>query len=416
MVPSPEATEPGSPRLEGKGGFLPGLCPHFGPCGGCDALDRPYARQLDAKRAALLDRLRDVPGIDPAVVAPVLPDPHPLHYRNKAILPLARSPRGGVLAGFYRRDTHRIVNLRRCDIQDPALTAVATALREEIARRRLPVGEEKGPAIRHLFLRLGRGTGELMVALVTRGGLLPEAAALAEVAERAAVLARDARGRPVRLVSFLRNLNSHPGNRVLGTRTVPLRGPAWIVDRLGRWRLRVSLGSFYQVNPAMTLRALRLARDLLGRRPVPTRIVDGYCGIGLLAFALADRGKEVVGIERVGEAVADARWNARANRLENVRFLEATVEDALAAELHREDLLILDPPRAGCSEAVRAAVLGAVPQSILYVSCHPRFLARDLAALAAEYAIVAVRPLDFFPHTDHLEILVLLRRHGRAPT
>jgi 23S rRNA (uracil1939-C5)-methyltransferase len=408
-----EATEPGSPRLEGKGGLLATLCPHFGPCGGCDALDRPYARQLATKHAALLSLLADVPGLDPTLVSPVHPDPHPFHYRNKAALPFARSARGRVVAGFYRRGTHEIVDLRRCDVQDPALTAVAGRVREEAARRRLAVGDEKGPALRHLFLRLGRRTGELQVAFVTRGGLFPECASLVEAARDAASRARDARGRPVRLVSALRSIHSSRGNRILGSRSVPLSGRPWIFDRMGPWRVRVSLPSFYQVNPSMAIRAIRIA-NRLAREGRLGRIVDAYSGIGALALSFGDRAREIVGIERVAEAVADARWNARANGCRRARFVEADVEEALGEEVRGADLVLLDPPRAGCSEKVRAILLESPPPAVLYLSCNPRTLARDLAALGEVFAVGAVRPLDFFPQTDHLEVLVLLRRRGAS--
>ncbi len=425
MIPVPETTEPRSPGkslvLEAGArrrapaspfGAPPETCPHFGPCGGCSLLDRGYADQLRSKQEAVERALREALERDRVGVAPVLPDPRPFHYRNKAIYPLRERAAGRgriVEAGFFRWRSHEIVDVRRCDIQEPALTEVANRLREEIARSGAGIYDEgtgRG-VLRHLFLRVGVGSGELMVAFVTAKGPFPEGEALAEAASRAAEGLRTTAGKRVRTVSVLRNLQPGAGNVILGHRADRLLGRTHLFDRFGPLHLRVSLRSFLQVHPRMALRAYGLVRDLAGESARGS-IADAYSGIGTLALLLARGASEVVGIEETEEAVEDAAWNAANNRLPNARFVAGRVEEVLPGLRRSPDLLVLDPPRSGCVSAVLEAGSRLRPRAVVYVSCNPTSLARDLPLLLRDYRLAAVRPVDLFPQTDHVEVVTLL--------
>jgi 23S rRNA (uracil1939-C5)-methyltransferase len=430
MIPVPETTEPRSPGKSftieaGARRRAPaspydgpaGTCPHFGPCGGCSLLDRAYADQLRSKRATVERALREAMERDTVGVDPVLADPRPFHYRNKAIYPLRERRRGGarvVEAGFFRRRSHAIVDVRRCDIQEPALTEVANRLREEIARSGAEIyDEETGRgSLRHLFLRVGVGTGDLMVAFVTAKGPFLEGGRLAEAASRAAEGLRTTAGKRVRAVSILRNVQPGAGNVILGPRTDRLLGGSHLLDRFGPLTLRVSLRSFLQVHPRMAAVTYGLVRDLAGEA-ARGRVADAYSGIGTLALLLAREASEVVGIEETEEAVEDAAWNASCNRLANARFLAGRVEEVLPGLRGPLDLLVLDPPRSGCAPPVLEAGRRLGPRAIVYVSCNPTSLARDLSLLRGDYRLAAVRPVDLFPQTDHVEVVaLLLQRKG----
>ncbi|HKB17277.1 MAG TPA: 23S rRNA (uracil(1939)-C(5))-methyltransferase RlmD, partial [Planctomycetota bacterium] len=286
---------------------------------------------------------------------------------------------------------------------------VANRLREEIARSDVGIYDEvTGRGIlRHLFLRVGVETGELMVAFVTTKGPFPQGMRLAEAASRAAEGLRTTAGRRVRAVSVLRNLQPRPGNTILGERTERLLGRTHLMDRFGPLRLRVSLRSFLQVHPRMAAVAYGLVRELAGEAG-RGRVADAYSGIGTLALLLARGAAEVLGIEETGEAVEDAAWNASSNRLPNARFVAGRVEEVLPSLGGPLDLLVLDPPRPGCAPAVLEAGCRIRPRAIVYVSCNPVSLARDLPLLLRDYRLAAVRPVDLFPQTDHVEVVTLL--------
>ncbi|HET6203479.1 MAG TPA: 23S rRNA (uracil(1939)-C(5))-methyltransferase RlmD [Planctomycetota bacterium] len=393
------------------------LCPHFGPCGGCSLLDRGYAEQLRSKRAAVERALAEVFRGEPVEVAPVLPDPHPYHYRNKAIYPLRGLRKGGrreVVAGFFRRGSHALVDVRRCDIQEPALTQVANRLRDAIESSRVPVYDERTGegTLRHLFLRCSPATGEMMAAFVTAEGPFPDGHRLAGAAKEAGNGLRTGRGRAIRVVSVLRNLNPGRGNTILGPRTVRLLGRPYLFDRLADLRLRVSLTAFVQVNARMAERTYALVRELAGDR-VRGRVVDAYSGIGSLSLFLAREAGEVLGIEENAAAASDAEWNARSNRLGNARFLAGRVEERLGETRGPVDLLVLDPPRAGCADGALEAASRLRPGALVYVSCNPVSLARDLGRLLRDFALLAVRPVDLFPQTEHVEVVTLLEPRAR---
>jgi 23S rRNA (uracil-5-)-methyltransferase RumA len=409
-------------------------CPHFGECGGCAWLDRPYERQLSDKERALRAELAKYPelaaiagssaGAERAVTR-IVAAPHPHFYRGRLLYPLARRD-GHVVGGFFRRGTHDLVDVRSCEIQDPAITKIAERMRSAIARLRIPIDPLPGvvsesqrnadpneAAARALAVRIAHGTGEAMVGIVTTAGLFPKGGELAEAARAAGEGLESASGRGVRVASVVRNLSEGDGNVVLGRRSVPLLGRDYLEDRFLGLRLRVSLASFFQPNAAAARLAVSALRAFVGKEPVG-RLVDAYAGIGILALAAGRSAREVIAIEESESAARDGAANAQRNGFTNFRWARGRAEDELqkiAAE-GPIDVVILDPPRAGLAEAVRASVAAAAPARGAYLSCSPATLARDLAALAGTFTIERITPYDFLPQTEHIEALALLRRRG----
>jgi 23S rRNA (uracil1939-C5)-methyltransferase len=417
MAPRVHGEAPREPRIRGEAPKEP-HCPHFGSCGGCSLLDRPYAFQLERKESAVASAFAGHPELAGSMVEDIVPALHPRHYRSRLLYPLAR--RGGrVVGGFFQRGTHELVDVHTCELQDPAITSIANRVRAEIERLDVPVralpGVESDPtppatssALRALAVRVAQGSGDVLVGFVTTGGVFPRARELAEAAVEAGRGLETAAGRRARVVSVVRNLNDLETNVVLGRRTFPLLGRDHLVERLGGLRFRVSLGSFFQPNPS----AARLAvRELTARAGSPRGIVvDAYAGVGVLALTLAREAREVIAIEESPAAARDGAASARDNRLTNVRFVEGRVEDRLpvvAAE-QEIDLLVLDPPRGGLSPAALEAVLAARPRRIAYLSCSPTSLARDVASLARGFELKSAVPFDFLPHTEHVEVLAML--------
>jgi len=429
-------------RGGGPRGELRQECAHFGACGGCSQLDRPYAAQLLSKRALVTAAFAAHQETADAEIDDVVPSPRVVGYRNRLLYPLASAGRK-VIGGFFRRGSHDLIDVKMCAIQDPAITTVASALVSEIDRLRLPIlplpgtassaGDElqsedwneggaapttekssraDSAAIRALAVRLAPGSGELMVAFVTTSGLLPAADELARAAERASADAMTATQRRARLASVMRNIQDGETNVVLGRRSLPIKGRDYLLDRFMGFQWRTSLPAFTQPN----MEAARSAVQHLVRAVADSAsglVVDAYAGIGMLALTLSRTASRVVAIEQAPSAVRDGRENVKMNRLRNVDFVEADAAAAIpkAAARGPVSLLVLDPPRRGLSEAALEASHRAAPQRIAYLACSPQTHARDLALLIrGGYQLEQTTPFDFFPHTDHVEVLSILRR------
>lgn len=384
-------------------------CRHFGTCGGCTLLDVAIERQIEDKRA----RIR-------ALLAPFLadqdvgldPPPHlPLHTRTKLSWPIQRDRNRGLLLGMYERGTHRAVEIEECRIQDPALTKLAGRAAEVLRDSGIaPYDETRHEGfLRAFHARLVPGSGELLLGMTTRAGRFDGGTALADALLDAAHGLRDARGRRVRPVGVVRSILDDPGNALLGRRHVPLRGRDYQVDRVAGLSIRVGFGSFYQSHRNAETVLFRPALAMLGDVS-GLRVVDAYGGVGTFGLRIARAGAaSVVVVEASATACADARENARQNDLPAVSVVESPFADA---ELEPgPDACVVDPPRKGLSDADLDRLRALRPGRILYVSCGPRALARDLAPLTdAGYAVRAARIADLFPHTEHVEVVCLLSR------
>ena len=374
-------------------------CPYYGRCGGCDFRHMSYEEELWAKRARVQDALTRIGGAE-VTVEEILGAEQPLHYRNKSIYPI--SPAGEV--GFYRARSHQVVHVEHCLIQKPEADALAQALRDYIARFRVASYDEATGQglLRHLYVRTSC-RGESLACLLVNGSRLPHEQELVDML-RAAVPG---------VCGVVLGENTRRGNAILGDRYRTLWGRDYLTDTLCGLELRLSVPSFYQVNHDQAQRLYEKALEyagLTGRELA----VDLYCGAGTITQVLARRARHVIGGEIVPEAIRDAEDSARRNGVENVEFLCGDAS-RLAAELRqrglRPDVICVDPPRKGLAPDVVEAAASMTPGRIVYVSCDPATLARDVARFAPlGYRPVRACAVDLFPGTAHVETVCLLSK------
>ena len=377
-------------------------CPYYGRCGGCDFRHMSYEEELWAKRARVQDALTRIGGAE-VTVEEILGAEQPLHYRNKSIYPI--SPVGEV--GFYRARSHQVVHVEHCLIQKPEADALAQAVRDYIARFQVePYNEATGRGLlRHLYVRTSC-RGESLACLLVNGSRLPHEQELVNMLRAAAP----------KTCGVVLGENTRRGNAILGDRYRTLWGRDYLTDTLCGLELRLSVPSFYQVNHDQAQRLYEKALEyagLTGRELA----VDLYCGAGTITQVLARRARHVIGGEIVPEAIRDAEESARRNGVGNVEFLCGDAS-RLAAELRqrglRPDVICVDPPRKGLAPDVVEAAASMEPERIVYVSCDPATLARDVARFAPlGYRPVRACAVDLFPGTANVETVVLLS-HKKA--
>ncbi|YCA44009.1 23S rRNA (uracil(1939)-C(5))-methyltransferase RlmD [Bacillus sp. JZ8] len=379
-------------------------CPVYKQCGGCQLQHLKYEAQLDYKTKQVKEVLARLGNIKDVTVHPTLGMEDPWNYRNKAQVPVGESE-GGLVAGFYKQRSHDIIDIERCMIQQEQNDDVVQAVRKICSKYGIRAYEEtkhKG-TLRHVMVRYGATTGEQMVVLVTRTKELPNKNKVIE----------ELRARLPQLKSIVQNVNSKKTNVIMGDETTVLWGEEYIYDNIGDIKFAISARSFYQVNPKQTKvlydKALEYA-DLQGEEEV----IDAYCGIGTISLFLAQKAKKVYGVEIVPEAIEDAKRNAKLNGITNAEFEAGKAEEVIPAWYKKginADTLVVDPPRKGCDEALLNTIIDMKPNRVVYVSCNPGTLARDLQVLeGGGYKTVEVQPVDMFPHTTHVECCALLVR------
>ena len=376
---------------------MPNTCVNYEKkCGGCPLLALPYREQLAQKQARLQELLGGF-----APVKAVQGMAEPLHYRNKAIASFA-TQRGKLVCGLYAEGTHRVLPGADCLLQEEILNkTLAAVLDAARACRWTAYDEDRGAGLlRHTVLR-SSGDGKVLVTLVTPGPDLPGSKNFCTTLRKKAPW----------VVSIVQNINPTRSSAVLGSREKTLYGPGFVLDTLCGTQFAISSRSFYQVNRTQTevlyKKALELAK-LTGRETV----IDAYCGIGTIGLCAAPLAKQVIGVERNPAAVKDAAANARRNKIANARFVCADATEWMAAAagegLH-PDVVFLDPPRAGSTPECIAAVNKMKPRRVVYVSCDPETLARDVAAFTRlGWRAAKFCPVDLFPQTKHVETVVLL--------
>jgi 23S rRNA (uracil1939-C5)-methyltransferase len=335
-------------------------------------------------------------------VQPLIESPEELGYRNRAIIPLERLPDGRLRAGFYRRGSHRIVNMNRCPVLDPRLDALIAPLKADLEARRWPVDRhaEGSGGLRHLALRVGRHTGELLITLIATHNRLRGLQEQADVWME----------RWPALVGVTLNLQPQASNLLFGAHTERLVGRDRLLERFAGLELEIASDTFFQVNTGQAERVVPLLEAALP--PGGGQLIDAYCGIGTYSLPLARAGWEVLGLEQHPGAVELAESNAMRNGLQaRCRFRCVDVGVALAELLPGCGALLLDPPRRGLAPGVLAAIEACPPPRLAYLSCDPATLARDLRQLCSRaYRPISVQPLDFFPNTSHVETLAVLER------
>lgn len=409
-----EILEPSPLRIEPS-------CRHAGDCGGCSLQAMSYEGQLAWKRKMVEDKLIRIGGVKNPVVHDTIGMEKPWRYRNKAQFPVgeANGPARSAAVGFYQAKSHQVVNCSECLIQSEPAEKLARVLRAYMKSDHVSAynGNAGKGLIRHLIVKTAFRTGEVMVILVINGKGLPNGEKLVHMMDDAVSgLAPDPEtGVEFSLESVILNINKKKTQEIMGEDCVTLAGKPTILEQAGGLLFEISPLSFYQVNPVQMVKLYGKALEyacLTGRETV----LDLYCGVGTIGLYCASQAKKVIGIESVKSAVLDANRNAVINGIVNAEFICGRAEEELpklVKQSVRADVIILDPPRAGCDPSLLDAVAEAEPGRIVYVSCDPATLARDVKILGGKgYQFVEAQPVDMFPWTMHVESIVLMTYCG----
>ncbi len=375
-------------------------CPYVKACGGCQKLLLPYEKQLADKQAAVAKLMAPYGSCSPIIG---MEEPH--HYRNKAIATFAPIGKNKFQLGIYARNSHKVVPVKDCLLQDQNLNQVLEAVAQAAADCHLQAYDEdrRSGLLRHVVLRCSRKTGEVLCTMVTSQPTFPGSNNFVKALRK----------RCPQVTSVVQNVNPAKTSAVLSPYSKTLYGSGYIVDELCGLQFSISSRSFYQVNPVQTEKLYRKAIEL-AKLQGTERVLDTYCGIGTIGLCAASHCKEVVGVEVNGDAVRDAIYNAKRNQIKNARFIEGDATEfmsELASHGEKVDVIFMDPPRSGSTPEFLRAAAKMRPKKIVYISCDPTTQARDLSLITKlGYQVREIQPVDLFPHTDHCENICLLER------
>lgn len=375
-------------------------CPYSKKCGGCQFVDVPYDKQLKKKQQNLQELLGEF-----GKVEPIIGMDNPDHYRNKVHAVFGLDQKHRPIAGVYEEKTHRVVDVESCFLENEKSTAIIRTIKNMIRSFKIKTYDEDTGygLLRHVLVRTGFQTGQIMVVLVLGSPILPSKnnfvkALLKEHPE---------------ITTIVVNVNNRNTSMVLGDKEQVIYGKGYIEDVLCGKTFKISPKSFYQVNPVQTEKLYSTAIEYAGLTGKET-ILDAYCGIGTIGMIASDKAKRVIGVELNSDAVRDARTNAKINKIENIELYNKDAGEfmvQLAEQNEKIDVVFMDPPRAGSDEAFLSSVVKCSPNRIVYVSCNPETLARDLKYLTKNgYKVKKMRGCDMFPHTSHCECIVALER------
>lgn len=377
-------------------------CPVSGQCGGCSLRHISYEAECRIKNGWIQDSLRRLGGFQISM-EPFQPSPDPDRYRNKAQYPVGRDESGRIQIGFYAKRSHRIVDSGGCLLHPPVFSEIAQAVGEFLTGHKIePYDEASGRGlVRHLYIRMGKISGEIMVCLAVNGETLPHAKGfIQELTSKFPTVS-----------SVVLNVNRKKGNVILGDRCVTLWGKDTIRDVLAGVEVELSPLSFYQVNHDSAEKLYQIAGEYAGLSGGEV-LLDLYCGAGTIGLSMAGRCGRLIGVEVIPEAVENARENARRSGAHNAEFLCGDADQAaaqLAEKGIRPNVVVLDPPRKGCGAATLEAVASMSPERIVMVSCNPATMARDCRLLEEKgYRMTRIRGVDMFPRTGHVETVVLM--------
>lgn len=370
-------------------------------CGGCQWQHVDYPDQVLAKQNQVLQALERIGGFSNPPVAPMLTAGSQLEYRNKVTYPLSRSASGQVQAGYYRKGTHQLINLNLCPVQDTRLNPFLAEIKQDIQQQGWSIYDETlhQGKLRHLALRIGRRTGEILLTLISTSDKL------SGIQEQAQIWLERYSG----LVGVCLNVNSDRGNVIFGNETRCIAGQPYLVETFAGLSFQLRPDTFFQVNTEASEALLEVIVQKLNLQGSET-LIDAYCGIGTFTLPLAKQVRNAIAIEVQPTSVKQARQNAQLNNITNVTFHAGTVETVLPQLEVTPDIVLLDPPRKGCDKTVIETLLNLKPHRLVYISCKPATLARDLKLLCqtGEYELTLVQPADFFPQTPHVEAAAFL--------
>ena len=392
----------GQPRLKEKSSRAKSdnVCPYAKKCGGCDYQGVEYKEQLKTKQAYMKKLLKPF-----CFVEPIVGMKNPLYYRHKVHAAFDCTRRGQIVAGAYRKNTHDVVDIESCMIEEQESDEIIRDIKDMLRSFRIKTYDEDTGygLLRHVLVRKGYATGQIMVVLVLASPILPSKNNFVKALRK----------KHPNSTTVVLNVNDKKTSMVLGDRNITLYGKGFIEDKLCGCTFRISPGSFYQVNPVQTELLYEKAiheAHLTGKE----RVIDAYCGTGTIGIFASPKAKKVVGVELNPDAVKDARVNAKLNSAENTEFYNADAGEFLAdaaASNEKYDVVIMDPPRSGSTVKFLKSVVKLAPKTVVYVSCNPETLARDLMFLVRNgYKVKKIQPVDMFPHTNHVECVCALSR------
>lgn len=380
------------------------ICPYFSSCGGCSLQHMRYKAQLNFKRTQVEECLKRIGGFKNIQVDETVGMEEPYYYRNKVQIPVRKGKKGEIIMGFFRENSHEIVNIENCFIESKDADRIAKTIKRLMTEMRIePYDEKTGKGtIRHILIRTGFHFSEIMVVLVcNQDGILKEKEFVHELI----------RCEP-KIVTIIKNVNDRITNVILGEKEKILYGKGYIRDTLCGIEFHISAKSFYQINPSQTEKLYSKAieyAELTGTE----KVLDAYCGIGTIGLIASKYAQSIVGVEIVKEAIEDATKNAERNSIRNISFFQQDAGKFIIEQTERGkrfDVVIMDPPRKGSNEDFLSSLMKAKPARIVYISCNPSTLARDLKYLSSEYEIKKVTPFDMFAQTHHVETVVLMSR------
>lgn len=384
-------------------------CSKARQCGGCTLQHLAYEKQLEYKFNKVKNCLERIGGLEniEEKMEPILGMEEPFYYRNKAQFPVGYDKEGNLITGFYAGRTHHIIDCTHCMIQHPVNEQILLKVLDYMKKNNITAYDEKTHKglVRHIVTRVGFKTGEIMVCLVVNGS---------KKNLRNLEMLVDSLTEVEGMTSICVNINKEKTNRILGSKIEEVYGKPYIYDYIGNVKYQIGPLSFFQVNPTQTKvlyeKAMEYA-DLKGEETV----WDLYCGIGTISLFLAQKAKKVYGVEIVKEAIDDARLNAKMNGFDNAEFFVGKAEEVLPREYEKNGVyagtIVVDPPRKGCDSKLLETMVKMAPKRIVYVSCDPATLARDLKVLSEQgYEVEKVCAVDQFSHSSHVETVVRLKR------
>lgn len=376
------------------------ICKTAKKCGGCQFQGVPYEAQLRTKQKKIAELLGQF-----GKVSPMIGMEDPYHYRNKVHAVFDRDRRGNIISGVYQANTHIVVPVENCMIEDKKCGEIIATIRGLLKSFKIKTYDEDTGygLLRHVLVRRGFATGQIMVVLVLGSPILPSKNNFVKALRK----------EHPEISTVIVNVNDKKTSMVLGDKEKTIYGKGYIEDVLCGCTFRISPKSFYQVNPVQTEVLYQKAIEFAGLTG-KEKVIDAYCGIGTIGIVAAKYAKEVIGVELNADAVRDARVNAKRNEIKNIRFTQGDAGEfmvALAKENETADVVFMDPPRAGSDEAFLSSVVKSGPKKVVYVSCNPQTLKRDLKYLTKNgYQVKRMQPVDMFGFTEHVETVVMLER------
>ncbi|RIP33104.1 23S rRNA (uracil(1939)-C(5))-methyltransferase RlmD [Staphylococcus gallinarum] len=379
-------------------------CVYYYKCGGCQLQHLSYQAQLAMKKEQVINLFHRKANFENAIIHDTIGMETPWRYRNKSQIPVGKNDNNDAIMGFYRQRSHQIIDMDECLIQDTKHQDVMNFVKKWFTELNISIYDErkKSGLMRHVVIRTGHYTGDLMVIFVTNGKKFKHSDIITQKLVEAFP----------KIKSIKHNINNSHSNVIMGDISHTLYGEDQIEDTLSDITFKISDQSFYQINSTQTEKLYQRAIDYADLQGEET-VLDTYCGIGTIGLYMAPKAKHVYGVEVVPEAIEDANKNATLNQFENTTFVCGKAEDVILkwkAEGIKPDIVMVDPPRKGCDEGFLDTLLELNPRRIVYISCNPSTQQRDAQHLAAQYNLTQITPVDMFPHTTHVETIAQFDR------